>query len=73
MRKTVLRIFGSALLALSTIQIVAAAEHHRTQKADRAPASASERYRNSNAYAFPSVERDWSRYSGGAISAPAGH
>ena len=73
MRRTILTILGSALLAASTIQIAAAAEHHRVRKVDRAPPPASEPFRNSNAYAWPAptVEPDWSRYSGG-FSAPAG-
>ncbi len=75
MRKTILTILGAALLATSTAQIAAAAQHHRSHKMYRAPAPVSEDFRNSNAYAWPSApaESDWSRYSGGAISAPAGH
>jgi hypothetical protein len=79
MRKTVLTILGSALLAASTIQIAAAAEHHKGRKVYRAPAPVSEEFRNSNAYYAPSsawVRPDWSnysRYQNGAESAPAGH
>jgi hypothetical protein len=76
MRKTILTILASALLAATTVQIAAAAEHHRGHKADRAPAAAaSEQIRNSNAYAWPSpaAEPGWSRYESGALSAPAGH
>ena len=72
MRKTILTILGASLLAASTVQIAAAAEHHRGHKADRAPATASEQFRNSNAYVSPAAELDWSRYEGGGISAPAG-
>jgi hypothetical protein len=50
MRKTILTIFGAALLAASTAQIAAAAEHHKARKADRAPAPVSEPIRNSNAF-----------------------
>jgi hypothetical protein len=74
MRTTILTILASALLAATTVQMAAAAEHHRGHKADRAPVAASEQIRNANAYAWPSpaAEPDWSRYSGGAVSAPAG-
>jgi Ni/Co efflux regulator RcnB len=74
MRKTILTILASTLLAATTVQIAAAAEHYRGHKADRAPAAASEQIRNSNAYALPSpaAEPGWSRYESGALSAPAG-
>ena len=71
MRKTILTILGTALLAASAVQIATAAEHHR--KANRAPAPASEAFRDANAYASPSAQPGWSRYQNGAISAPAGH
>src|ERR1700682_5289619 len=74
MRRTILTILGSALLAASTIQIAAAAEHHRVRKAEHAPAPASEPFRNANAYApSPWAQPDVSRYQYGAGSAPAGH
>jgi hypothetical protein len=75
MRKTILTILGSALLAASTAQIAFAAERHRGYKADRAPATVSEQARDANAYAWPAspAQPDWSRYKGGAVSAPAGH
>jgi len=38
MRKTILTILGSALLAASTVQIAAAAEHHKARKVYRAGA-----------------------------------
>jgi hypothetical protein len=74
MRKTILTILASALFAATTVQIAAAAEHHRGHKTDRAPTAASEQIRNSNAYAWPSpaAEPGWSRYEDGALSAPAG-
>jgi hypothetical protein len=74
MRKTILTIVGAALLAASTVQIAAAAEHHKVRKLYREPAPASDTFRNSNAYyGWPApAQSDWSRYSGGAISAPAG-
>jgi hypothetical protein len=84
MRKTILTILSSALLAVSTVQIAAAAEHHRARKVVRVSAPASEPFRNayynSNAYygwnspyGFPGARSERSRYEGGAISAPAGH
>jgi len=74
MRKTILTIVGSALLAASTVQIAAAAEHHKARKVFRAPARVTQEFRNSNAYwPAPSVYSGWSRYENGAESAPAGH
>ena len=87
MRKTILTILGSALLTASTVQIAAAAEHHRTHRVHRAPTLVSEPFRDSNAYYAPTYEPsyapttpwaqpDWSnysRYENGAESAPAGH
>jgi Ni/Co efflux regulator RcnB len=73
MRKTILTILGSALLAASVAQAANAAGH-RTHKADRAPATVSETVRDSNAYwSAPSGQSDWSRYQSGGLSAPAGH
>jgi hypothetical protein len=72
MKKTILTILGSVLVAATTVQFAAAVERHHTGKADRLTAPASEQFRNSNA-AWPSqqLQPDWSRYSGG-FSAPAG-
>jgi hypothetical protein len=54
MRKTILAILGSALLAASLTHAAAAAEHHKAHhKAVRAPAAASEQFRNSNDYYVP--------------------
>jgi hypothetical protein len=75
MQKTILTILASSLLAASTVQIAAAAEHHRSHKLYRAPAPVSEGIRDSNAYyGWPAraAESDWSRYQYGAESAPAG-
>jgi hypothetical protein len=69
MQKTILTILGSALLAASLAQAAVAAEHHNIRKANRAPATTSQQFRNSNASV---VEPDWARYANGAISAPAG-
>jgi hypothetical protein len=81
MQKTILTILASSLLAASTIQIAAAAEHHKSHKLYRAPAPVGQDIRNSNAYyaptyASPWTQPDWSdysRYQNGAGSAPAGH
>ena len=56
MRKTILTVFGAALIAVSAMQVASAAEHHRTHKADRAPVSTTEQFRNSNA-AWPACNR----------------
>jgi hypothetical protein len=70
MKKTILTIAGSALIALSTVQLAAATEQHHVRH-HRAAAE----FRNSNAYSEPlygsAAESEASRYSGG-ISAPAG-
>ena len=71
MRKTILTILGSAALAASFVQVAAAAERHHVRKADRA--AVIQTYRNSNAWVDPYAQSNWSRYEGGAISAPAGH
>jgi hypothetical protein len=73
MRKTILTILGSALVLASTVQIAAAAEHHKVRKIYCAPAPVSEPFRYSNDYyASPWTGSDWSRYQNGAGSAPAG-
>jgi hypothetical protein len=74
MRKTFLTVLGALLIAGSTVQMTAAAERH-TRKAERAPVSTSEQFRNANdSLAWPSAEqRSLSDYSEGhVISAPAG-
>jgi hypothetical protein len=77
MQKTILMIAGSALIALSTVQLAAAAEHHgRVQH--RATAAA--QFRQSNAYVAPAtiaVQPAWpgvgyGGYYSGGYSAPAG-
>lgn len=78
MQKKILTILGSALIAVSAVQIAAAAEHSKARKADRASTLTSERFRNSNADLKTSTwasQPHWSRFQGGggAISAPAGH
>jgi hypothetical protein len=68
MKKAILTIAGSALIALSTVQFAAASEHHQGRVHHRASV------RDSNAYAAPAfdaVQSEGYRYSGG-YSAPAG-
>jgi hypothetical protein len=74
MRKTILTVVGSALLAASVVQIAAAAEH-KSRRAERVPPPpVSQPIRGAYAYAFyPMTPYYWSLYEGGAISAPAGH
>ena len=66
MKKTILTIAGSALIALSSVQFAAAAERHHGQTHQRIYSS---EFRDSNAFAAPVYEAY--RYSGG-YSAPAG-
>jgi hypothetical protein len=76
MQKTILTILASSLLAASTVQFAAAAEHHKSHKLYRTHAPINEEIRNSNAsygWPAPATESDWSRYQYGAGSAPAGH
>jgi Ni/Co efflux regulator RcnB len=75
MRRTILTILGSALLASSMIQIAAAAEHHKAHKIYSSAAPVADQYRNSSAeYRGPAqVQPDRSRYQNGAASAPMGH
>jgi opacity protein-like surface antigen len=78
MQKTFLTIAGSALIALSTVQLAAASEHqgrvhHRS--------AAGAQFRQSNAYVAPAtiaVQPEWPGYGyggyySGGYSAPAGH
>jgi hypothetical protein len=69
MHKTILTILGSAALAASFVQVAAAAERHHARKVYRAPVV--QTFRDSNAWV--DTQPYWSRYEGGAISAPAGH
>jgi hypothetical protein len=74
MQNTILTITGSALIALSTVQLAAASEH-QNRKHHRSTADA--QFRHSNAYAVPAyvaVQPQWSGYNySGGYSAPAGH
>jgi hypothetical protein len=79
MRKTIMTILGSALLA------AAAAEHHKVRKVVRPHAPVSDQFRNSNDYYVPEFRNSndyyappsatWTQpgfYEDGAQSAPAG-
>jgi len=71
MKKTVLTLAASAVMAFSVVQLAAASEHHRGTLRHHARTE----FRDSNAYAVPdyrAAEQEWSRYSGG-WSAPADH
>jgi hypothetical protein len=73
MRRTILTMAGSALIALSAVQLAVASEHHRGKMQHRVATNT--QFRDSNASvapAFGAVQPEWYRYSGG-ISAPAGH
>src|ERR1700741_1490016 len=48
MRKTLVTILCSALIAASSIQAAAAAAHHHPRKASRKPVVVNDQYRNSN-------------------------
>jgi hypothetical protein len=63
MRKTVLTLFGAALIAASTVQIASAAENHQARKVQH--------FRNANAAVVVVPDSPYV-YSGG-WSAPAGH
>ena len=63
MRMTILTVFGAALVTASLMQAAAAAEHHRSHRAERAPVSTTEQLRNSNAAWPAAAEPDWSRYN----------
>lgn len=71
MRKTILTVLASALIAATAVQAASAAERHRVHRADRAQAQVSEPVRNANAY--EPAPYNWpSRVYDGALSAPAG-
>jgi hypothetical protein len=48
MRKTLVTVLCLALIAASSIQVAAAAEHHNARKTSRKPATVNEQFRNSN-------------------------
>jgi hypothetical protein len=63
MQKTFVTVLGATLIAATTVQMAAASEHH----ARKARATASEQFRNSNAYSDIAVQSDrWSAYANGA-------
>jgi len=75
MRKTILTIFASALIAATSVQMAAAAERHQPHKVDRTTVSASEKFHNANNFIAPPAESSGysAYYTGGGMSAPAGH
>ena len=48
MRKTLVSILCSALIAASSIQVATAAERHNTRQTSRKPAAVNEQFRNFN-------------------------
>jgi hypothetical protein len=73
MRKTILTMIGSALLAGSLAQGAAASETRHVRKVYRTPAPVSQSVRDSNAaWADTSAQPGWSGYYSGGYSAPAG-
>ena len=68
MRKTILTVLASALIAASTSPIALAAERHHANKANRVVAG--EQFRNANNSVAARAPSGWT-YSG--FSAPAGH
>ena len=71
MRKTILTILGSALIVATSVQFADAAQRHHGKAVTN-----QQQTRNADAYAsWPAPvasQPDWSRYSSGALSAPAG-
>jgi hypothetical protein len=53
MRKTILTLLGSVMIAASAAQVAAAAQPHRSHFVDRARAETHPQWRNSYAYAPP--------------------
>ena len=68
MRKTILTVLASALIAASTSPIASAAERHHANKANRVLAG--EQFRNANNSVAAPAPSGWAY---GGFSAPAGH
>jgi hypothetical protein len=76
MRNTILTVLGASLIAVFTAQAADASGHHRARAMGRDHATASEQFRNSNAYIGPrniAVPTDWPAYDGALGSGIAGH
>ena len=77
MRNTILALLGASLIAVFTAQAAAASEHHRRAPAiGRDHVTASEQFRNSNAYVAPrniAAPSDSPVYDGALGSGMAGH
>jgi opacity protein-like surface antigen len=73
MRKSILTLVGSALIAASMAQAASATEH-RGRRVERAPAPISDQVRNANASSWYTTPA-WvggSRYENGALAGPSG-
>jgi hypothetical protein len=73
MRKTILTILTTALVAGAAVQSAAAAQHHKAHKVVRAPAAVSEPIRNANAYYGWRNPSPQPYVFDEALSPPAGH
>ena len=58
MRNIIPAVLGASLIAASTVQIAAAAEHHYGRKADRA--TTSQKFRNADGSLARPAQSDWS-------------
>ena len=76
MKKTILTVLCSALIAATAMSAASAAEHHRVRPADRAQVQIGESVRNANAFAPSPFTYQSNGYNSipynGALSAPAG-
>jgi hypothetical protein len=72
MKKTILKILATSLIAASTAQTAVATERHHVRKVVRAPAAA-DRFRNArDAVVWPETASSVAYTEGHVISAPAG-
>ena len=60
MRRIIPAVLGASLIAASTVQMAAAAEHHDGRKADRATASQQFRNANGSLARARAAQSDWS-------------
>ncbi len=71
MRKIILTVLATSLVAASTATMAVASERHHVRKVDRAPVS--QQFRNANnAVAFPAQPNPYEGYAYHGYSAPAG-
>jgi hypothetical protein len=71
MKKTILTLLASALIATSAAQVASAAQPHRSHVVHQAKTH--ERWRNSNAYVPPATQPYTPQVFDEALSPPAGH